>query len=131
MNDPSNAPKARAVLAGAWAVLVAAVLWTSGPDGPPAWAWLAAFEEAGGDKLVHGGLFAVQAWLLCRSRPAASGAGWLLGCLAAAVAYGALTEAVQLLLAAREGDLLDLAADALGAGLGAGAYAAARWWRQR
>lgn len=131
MNDRVNVSKARAALAGAWAVLVAASLWTAGPEAPPAWTWLAAFEEAGGDKLVHAALFAVQAWLLCRSRPGAPGVGWLLGCLAAAVAYGALTEGVQLSLAGREGDLLDLAADALGAGLGTAAYATERRWRGR
>lgn len=115
-------PKARAAIAGAWAALIAASLWTSGPEAPPSWAWLAAFEEAGGDKLVHAGLFAVQAWLLCRYRQGPPTAGWLLGCLALAVAFGGLTEAVQVPLAGREGELADLAADAVGAGAGVAAF---------
>lgn len=129
MNDTQNIAGARAAaLAGAWALLVAAALWTSGPETPPAWAWIAAFEEAGGDKLVHAGLFGVQAWLLCRFRPGLPGAGWLVGCFAVAVAYGALTEGVQVLLEGREGDLADLAADAAGAAAGVAAFAA---WRAR
>lgn len=111
-----------------WALLVAAALWGAGPETPPAWAWLAAFEDAGGDKLVHAGLFAVQAWLLCRCRPGPPSAGWLVGCLALALAYGGLTEGVQVLLVGREGDLADLGADAAGAGAGVAAFAA---WRRR
>lgn len=116
-------------MAGTWAVLIAVALWTSGPEAPPAWAWLRAFEEAGGDKLVHAGLFAVQGWLLSRCRPGTPSAGWLLGCLAAVVAYGALTEAVQAPLGGRRAELADWAADAAGAALGVAVYA--RRWRRR
>jgi len=128
MKRADGGSRAPAALAGGWALLVAAALWSTGPERPPPWAWLAAFEDAGGDKLAHAGLFAVQAWLLCRCRPGPPRAGWLGACLAAAVAYGALTEGVQVLLGGREGDLADLAADALGAGAGVAAFAV---WRRR
>lgn len=128
MKRTGGGSRAAAALAGGWALLVAAALWSTGPETPPAWAWLAAFEDAGGDKLVHAGLFAVQAWLLCRCRPGPPRARWLAGCFAAAVAFGALTEGVQVLLAGREGDPADLAADALGAAAGVAAFAA---WRGR
>lgn len=115
--------------AGAWAVLVSVLLWTSGPEAPSGWIWLGAFEEAGGDKLGHGGLFLVQAWLLCRCRRGLPTAAWLGGCLLLTVLFGALTEAVQVPLGGREGELGDLVADALGAAAGVAAFA--RWSRRR
>lgn len=51
---------------------------------------------------------------------------WLLAVLAAAYAFGwgALTEAVQLIVPGRQADLADLAADAVGIVICASAY----WW---
>lgn len=67
------------------------------------------------DKVGHGLLFLVFVPLLDRAR-AGRGARWLP--LIWAIAYGAVTEAVQMLLSYRSGDPWDLAADALGALLG-------------
>lgn len=118
---PSNHRRTGAVAAGAWAALIAVLLWASGPESPPQWGWIAAFEEAGGDKLGHAGLFLVQAWLLCRAGPRTP--AWAGACLVLAVLYGALTEAVQGFLPGRDGDLGDLAADAVGALAGVAAFA--------
>lgn len=117
----------RFAAAAAWAVLIAVLLWTGGPETPPSWIWLEALQEAGGDKLGHAGLFLVQAWLLCRARPPTP--AWLGASLAVAVLFGALTEAVQVPLGDREGELGDLVADALGAAAGVAAFA--RWSRRR
>lgn len=115
------------VAAGGWAVLVAWSLWTGGPEGSPAWggleAWLERFEEAGGDKLAHAGLFAVQGWLLCRIRPGAVAWPWIGGCFAATCAFGLLTEAGQLAVDARGAEVLDAAADVAGAALGVALFA--------
>lgn len=115
------------VVAGAWAVLVAWSLWTGGPDGPPAWGplgtWLDGFEESGGDKLVHAGLFAVQGWLVCRVRRGAPGWPWLGGCFLLVAGFGLLTEAGQLAVETREAEVLDGVADAAGAALGVALYA--------
>jgi VanZ family protein len=119
-----GSPAGRSRLAAAaWAVLVAVLLWAPGPEAPPRWQWLAAFEAAGGDKLVHALLFAVLAWLLCGCRRGRPAAGWLAGCFALAVAYGGLTEGGQALLGGRDPSLGDLAADALGAAAGVLAFA--------
>ncbi|HUP43039.1 MAG TPA: VanZ family protein [Thermoanaerobaculia bacterium] len=119
-----GSPAGRSRLAAAaWAVLVAVLLWTPGPEAPPRWQWLAAFGAAGGDKLVHALLFAVLAWFLCGSRRGGPAAGWLAGCFVLAVAYGGLTEAVQALVVGRDPSLGDLAADALGAAAGVLAFA--------
>ena len=139
MTDP---PHFQARLQAAlWAVLVAVLLWLPGSDGPSPWTlfdWLAAhaelleaLAEAGGDKVVHGALFAVQAWLLCRCRAPAAGSsagstvGWGAACFALAAGYGALTEAGQLLVAGRDAGLPDTLANAAGAALGVAAHA--RW----
>lgn len=105
----------RIAAAAGWAALVAVLLWSSAPEGPPAFAWLARLEAAGGDKAVHAALFAVQAWLLCRSRPGSAAAGWLAGCFGLAVAYGVLTEVGQLAVDGRNADVADALADAAGA----------------
>lgn len=107
-----------------WALLVAALLWTPGSDGPSRWPLtdrLAALAEAGGDKVVHALLFAVQAWLLCRARP--GGARWRAACFALAAGYGALTEAGQLLVAGRDAGLPDALANTAGAALGVALHA--------
>lgn len=123
---PSGLPFwTRWLAAGAWAALIGALLWAAGPETPPAFAWLAAFERAGGDKLVHAALFAVQAWLLCRCRSEWRVPAWLLACFAVAVVYGVVTEAGQLLAAGRDATVGDALADAIGAGLGT-AWAARR-----
>jgi hypothetical protein len=128
---PRRSVRAVRIAAGAWAVLIAALLWSSGPEVPTPWTWLGtwlgAAEEAGGDKLVHALLFGVQAWLLCSVRPGAPSAGWLAACLGATVAYGGLTEAVQAALGGRDAELADLWADAAGAAGAVAAYA----WRRR
>lgn len=115
------------IAAGGWAVLVAWSLWTGGPDGPPSWggleAWLDRFEEAGGDKLVHAVLFAVQGWLLCRTRRAPAAWPWLAGCFAATSAFALLTEAGQLAVETRRPEALDAVADVAGAALGVGLFA--------
>ena len=121
-----QAARAR-VAAAVWAVVVACSLWSGGPAGAPAWggleAWFARFEEAGGDKLVHAALFAVQGWLVCRVRPGAVRWPWLGGCFAATSAFGVLTEVGPLAVAARETDALDAAADVVGAAFGVGLFA--------
>lgn len=64
----------------------------------------------GADKVVHAGLFALLAFT------AAMRFGALPVVLAAAVAYGSLSEVVQwLALPQRSGDVLDLLADVVGA----------------
>lgn len=88
------------------------------------------------DKLLHALCFgcmvlvsfpAVQAAL--RRFPAAN--GWLeLGTAAYAVSVGALLEVVQSALPSRHADLLDVAADAVGAGLGYLLLVGAKAWRR-
>ncbi|MFP3941490.1 MAG: VanZ family protein [Thermoanaerobaculia bacterium] len=118
------------VAAGVWAVLVAWSLWTGGPAGPPAWsgfeAWFERFDEAGGDKLVHAVLFAVQGWLVCRIRREGVSWPWLGGCFAATSAFGVLTEAGQLAVETRTAEALDAAADVAGAAVGVGLFALLR-----
>lgn len=120
-------PPLRWGLAAGWAILVAAVLWSSGPEDPPPWAWLEAFERAGGDKLVHAALFGVQAWLLCRCREGA-GPRWLAACFGVAAAYGVATEAGQLAAPGRDASFGDAVADVVGAALG---VATAAWGSRR
>lgn len=105
---------------------MAALLWTPGSGQPPQWRWLQLFERAGGDKLVHAGLFGVQAWLLCRCRDR-SGFRWPAASFALAVAYGLVTEAGQVVVPGRGATAGDVAADTAGAAVGA-AFAS---WRSR
>lgn len=135
MTDPPRPaprePVAR-LQAALWAAFVALLLWLPGGDGPsrlPFAELLEALAEAGGDKVVHGALFAVQAWLLCRCRGSAVGsaAGWGGACFALAAGFGALTEAGQLLVAGRDAGLPDALANTAGAALGVALYA----WRER
>lgn len=110
--------------AAAWAVLIGVLLWTSGPETPPSWTWVARFEEAGGDKLVHAVLFGVQAWLLLRGRPGDLRPGWLVAGVGAAILFGIVTELGQLAVPGRDAGVGDALADAVGAAVGAGYY---RW----
>jgi VanZ family protein len=103
-----------------WALLILVLCLMPGAA-LPAWHWADLFSV---DKLVHAGLFAVQALLVLR---AAGGQGradafpWLL----AVVAYGGALELMQMLPAlGRRGDWNDLAANTLGALLG---WAWHRW----
>jgi hypothetical protein len=127
---PKSPSAAREHLAAAaWAMVIAAALWTPAPEAPPEWgwwSWLGELEAAGGDKVVHALLFGVQAWLLCRWRRGAPTGAWLGGCLALTIAYGGMTEAVQAALGGRAAELGDLVADAVGAGIGVAAFA----WRR-
>lgn len=126
MTDPSHfQARLRAAL---WAAFVAVLLWLPGSDGPsrlPFAEVLEALAEAGGDKVVHGALFAVQAWLLCRCRAPAAGStvGWGTACFALAAGYGALTEAGQLLVVGRDAGLPDALANAAGAAVGVALHA--------
>lgn len=120
MPNAPRSPLSPALVAAAWTVGVAAVLWLPAGTGPPRWGWLAlvaAFAEAGGDKLVHAGLFAGEAWLLCRCRP--PGSRWRLLCFALAAAYGAVTELGQLWIPGRDAGPADALANVAGAALGA------------
>ena len=110
-----------------WSVLIALLLVAPLPGGEAEPGWFRTLEAAGADKLVHLALFGVQAllvrrWLRTAGLPAPGTRAVLI-----AVAYGALTELVQRSLPARHGDLWDLAADGLGALLGA--LLAHRWDR--
>jgi len=106
-------------LVAAWALVVVVLLWTPGPEGPAPWDWLERFRDAGGDKLVHAGLFAVQTWLLCRCPPGAGDRRWLGVCVALAVAFGVVTELGQLVAAGRDATVGDGLADAAGAAVAA------------
>jgi VanZ family protein len=95
-------------------VLVATTAPVSGPAGAPPLAAL----------LVHAVLFGAVAAALS---VAWHRQGWgrpILGPVVVATTYGALTEAVQLLLRHRTGDPVDVVADAVGALFGALAVAA-------
>ncbi len=106
-----------------WAVLWAAgilVLTLMPANDVPAWPWA---EQVQLDKWVHAFLFGVQGGLLGmalhRYRPLANRTGMLvLGCVLA-IAYGGIIELLQSLMGeGRQGDVLDLLADAAGALLG-------------
>ncbi|GAB4311677.1 MAG: hypothetical protein Kow0059_01870 [Candidatus Sumerlaeia bacterium] len=87
---------------------------------PPA-GWL----PPGTDKVVHALLYAVLGVLLLRAFAQGSRVrGWraVAAAAAAAVAYGAFDELHQAFVPGRSADLADLAADALGAALGAWVY---------
>lgn len=114
-------------MAALWALGIAALLWAPSRGGPSRWPFaeqLAAFAEAGGDKLVHGALFAVQAFLLYRCRR--GGPGWLAASFALATGYGVLTEAGQLWVEGRDAGLADALANTVGAALGIAIHARGR-----
>jgi len=116
----------RWAMVAAWAVFVMVLLWMPGGEGPAPWAWLERFGDGGGDKLVHAGLFAVQAWLLCRCPPGPGERRWLAACVALAVAFGVVTELGQLAAPGRDASLGDAVADAVGA-LGAAVVSGRRF----
>ena len=103
-----------------WALLILVLCLMPGAA-LPAWHWADLFSV---DKLVHAGLFAVQARLVLRAagrQGRADALPWLL----AVVAYGGALELLQMLPAlGRRGDWNDLAANTLGALLGWGWH---RW----
>lgn len=112
------APAWRPVL---WAGFIFVLMVIPMPAPPP----MTGFDLS--DKAVHFLLFGVQAFLLLHylqgrpgpkaSLPATSG-----GALLATAAYGAALEGLQALLPFRSAEAWDLAADAVGALLGAAAY---------
>jgi len=107
-----------------WALAIAILLLAPSPVGGPETWWFLTLERLQADKLVHLVLFAVQAVLGRRWARAAGLRAPDLWALAATVAYGALTELLQLYVPGRDGDLFDLAADGTGAVL---AVVLARW----
>jgi len=76
------------------------------------------------DKTAHGLLYAGLGLLLVRAlaggRPATTGGGTVVLAILIAVAYGLSDEAHQLFVPNRQFDLHDLAADGVGATVGAG-----------
>ena len=76
------------------------------------------------DKTAHGLLYAGLGLLLVRAlaggRPATTGGGTVVLAILVAVAYGLSDEAHQLFVPNRQFDLHDLAADGVGAAVGAG-----------
>ncbi|MBS1546195.1 MAG: VanZ family protein [Bacteroidetes bacterium] len=105
-----------------------AVLWALGilvltlmPAGDvPAWPWA---ERVQLDKWVHAFLFGVQGVLLAAAflqmRPGSHRIGLLVMATVLAIAYGGAVEVLQSLMGdGRQGDVLDLLADAAGALLG-------------
>lgn len=105
------------VLALAWAGFL--FLQSSSSD---AGSFLARFPE-GSDKVVHAIAYAVLAALLtvASGRPAVA--------VLVAVAYGVSDEVHQAFVPGRSPDVLDLLADAVGAGIGA--WTARALWRMR
>ena len=71
------------------------------------------------DHIVHGLLFAVLAWVWCRPFARAGRVRGVVAAAAAAVAYGAAIELVQMQLGYRSGEWMDLVADAVGVAVGA------------
>lgn len=94
------------------------IFWLSSRPKPP-FSWLADSVDWG-DKLGHALIYAVLGALLW---PAYSNvrqrAKRIVRVLAAAAAYGLVDEIHQLFVPGRSFDLVDLAADAVGAGIGA------------
>lgn len=105
-----------------WAIVAAYMLAIfsasagPGPDLPPV---------RNIDKVLHAGAYAVLAWLaawaLTRGRLRSATGGVLVTAWAIAAAYGATDELHQLFVPGRQSDVLDFAADAVGAAVGVGA----------
>lgn len=119
-------PRSAALL---WALVIALLLVAPVPGPHGGRGWFQTLEAWGADKLVHLALFGVQAILLRRWLHAAGVRAPGLWAVVATLAYGALTEALQVPLPDRHGDLRDLAADGIGAL--AGVLAASRRGRRR
>lgn len=100
-----------------WAVLIEVLLlWPSPPEVPRL------LRSIGFDKIVHAGLFAVQAMLGAWALAASQRPAW--PALVGATAFGALTELQQELMPSRAMELGDLMADAAGAAIGLAVFAA-------
>lgn len=100
-----------------WAVLIEVLLlWPSPPEVPRL------LRSFGFDKIVHAGLFAVQAMLGAWALAASQRPAW--PALVGANAFGALTELQQELMPSRAMELGDLMADAAGAAIGLAVFAA-------
>lgn len=100
-----------------WAVFIEVlVLWPSPPNVPQL-LWGLGF-----DKIVHAGLFAVQAVLGAWALEERKRSAW--PALVGAIAFGALTEVQQYLLPSRAMELGDFLADAAGAVVGLALFAA-------
>ncbi len=80
------------------------------------------------DRIVHGLLFAVLAWVWCRPFARSGRIRGVAAAAAGAVAYGAAIELVQIQVGYRSGEWMDLVADAIGAAVGA-LFAAGAWPR--
>lgn len=110
----------------AWAAVIEwLVLWPSPPQVSEP------FSFIGLDKLVHGGMFAVQAMLAVVALRRDGRARWSAVAIAAVgvAAFGALTEVEQHFVPTRSMEFGDFVADALGA-MG-GALALALWAPRR
>jgi VanZ family protein len=100
-----------------WAVLIEVLLlWPSPPDVPQL-PWGIGF-----DKIVHAGLFGVQAALGAWALEERRRSPW--PALAGAITFGALTEVQQQLMPSRAMELGDFLADAAGAVIGLALFAA-------
>jgi VanZ family protein len=100
-----------------WAVFIEVLLlWPSPPEVPRL------LRSIGFDKIVHAGLFAVQAMLGAWALEASHRPAW--PALVGAIAFGALTEVQQQLMPSRAMALGDLLADAAGAAIGLAMFAA-------
>ena len=100
------------LVAGLWWLFLTVVQLLPSTGKPPAIPY--------GDKLAHGFLFGVLVYLLFRACAASNLARKYLGIfLVGAIAYGSLCEFVQGFMPARQADVWDFAADALGSVVGA------------
>lgn len=108
-------------LAVLWAVVILVLTLMPGSD-VPAWPWA---ETVHFDKLVHAGLFGVQAILLGLAlRSTVNVKTAFLVALLVAIVYGGAIELLQgAMHMGRDADIFDLLADAVGAGI---AYAVLR-----
>lgn len=106
----------------AWALLIEGlVLWPHPPEVPQP------FSMIGLDKLVHAGLFGVQAALAGRALRQDSRPWW--PALVGVIAFGAFTEVEQFFIPSRSMELDDFLADSIGAIIGL--VAIAKWAPRR
>jgi hypothetical protein len=102
-------------LAIAWTVLILVLCWTPPRHLPMSEGGPSLFHLVGGDKIIHGGVFAVFALLWRRATSPASAPIIAVSGLALAV----ITELGQATsLVGRDGDLWDGIADTVGVGVG-------------
>lgn len=111
-------------IAVGWALLTAAALLLPVSDVTgwmPAVPWIRlaiVFAGWGLDKLVHGVLFGVFAWLAAHSARSLAIRRPAFAVLLAASAYAVASEAAQLVVPGRQAELSDLLADLVGVGVG-------------